>query len=124
MERKLNAIHKSKSRSQPDLYKVGVDGKVIHTGLRNKSIDDELFEMCALSGVRMDNDIFKIIIDLLRLNVNPNTLLEVLRKISNQRVMRSSKSSDNISRVGKSNSDRTANYAVFLDGGTKNVNMI
>jgi len=108
MERKLNAIHKTKSRSQPDLYKVGVDGKVI----KNRTPDDDLYELCALSGVTMDKEVFKLVIDLLRLNVNPNTMIEVLRKISNQVGMKTSKSHDNISaKVGKSNSDRTANYS-------------
>lgn len=103
MERKLNAIHKTKSRSQPDLYK---------DLIKNRTPDDDLYELCALSGVTMDKEVFKLVIDLLRLNVNPNTMIEVLRKISNQVGMKTSRSHDNINaKVGKSNSDRTANYS-------------
>nr|XP_012559833.1 mitotic-spindle organizing protein 2 isoform X1 [Hydra vulgaris] len=83
MERKTNAIHKPKN-TQPDLYRVDVDGKVIYTGGKNKSVDEELFELCALSGVKMDIDVFNIVIDLLRTNVNPNTILDVFKKMSNQ----------------------------------------
>lgn len=117
MERKLNAFHKNKSRSQTDLqYKVTSDGKVISTGGKNKSVDDELFDMCALSGVKMDIDVFRIMIDLLRLNVNPNTLIDVLKKMANRRGMKSSKSSEDISRVRKkSSSDKGSTYAVYLE---------
>ena len=52
MERKLNAFHKHKWRSQPDL------------GLPNMNIDNELHNLCALSGVKFDVDVFNIIIDL------------------------------------------------------------
>ena len=84
MERKLNAIHKTKSRSQPDLFKMGMDIRSSNSANRGRSTEDELYELCALSGLKMDIDVFKIIVDLLHLNVNPNTLLEVLKRLSNQ----------------------------------------
>lgn len=122
MERKLNAIHKSKSKSQPDLYKVGADGKVIYTGGKSQNIDDQLHELASLSGINMDVDVFNIVIDLLRLNVNPNTILDVFRKMAQQRGMKPSKSSDNISRTKKStisDSKPSKNYAAFLDPAGK-----
>ena len=130
MERKLNAFHKSKSRSQPDLYKVTADGKLVSG--KNRSIDDELFHLCALSNVRFDVDVFKIMIDLLRLNVNPNTLLDVFRKMASARGMKPSKSSDNIARIRKSEKEKSAskeksitdqsNYAVYLESAAEENN--
>ena len=77
MERKLNAFTKHKWRSQPDL------------GQQNGgiNIDHELHNFCVLSGVKFDIDVFQIIIELLRLNVNPNTLLDMLRKMTTQSAM-------------------------------------
>ena len=109
IERKLNAI-KKKSLSQPDIAKLGLDVK----SYKPKSVDDEIFELCALSGVKMDKEVFLLVIDLLRLNVNPNVMMDIFRKMCSQCSGRSSKSSDSSSRVGKSNSDRTANYSANL----------
>ena len=76
---------KRKSRSQPDLFKVTVEATRSSSFSRNKSIDDELFEICQLSGLKMSEDVFKIILDLLRLNVNPNTIADVLKKMTAQK---------------------------------------
>ena len=111
MERRMNAIHKPKSNTQPDLYKVDADGKVIYTGGKNKSIDEELFELCALSGVKMDIDVFNIFIDLLRTNVNPNTIMDVLKKVSNhqQPNIKSAKIVADKVHVTKNSSDSSSN---------------
>jgi len=108
MERKLNAIHKNKSKSQPDLFKGGA-----------KSTEDLLYELAALSGVNMDKDVFDIVIDLLRLNVNPNTILDILRKMAQQKGVKASKSSDNISKQNRKSAGDTKskNYSVYLENG-------
>lgn len=82
MDRKVNPLVKHKWRSQPDL---------VHGGAAD--IDMELHKLCLLSGVRFNMDVFRIIVDLLRLNVNPNTLLDVLRKIATQSSMQNKDSS-------------------------------
>eukprot|EP00794_Sanderia_malayensis_P013761 gene13761-15201_t len=73
---------KKKSRSQPDLYKVSVEVTKTSPYTRSKTIDEELFELCELSGVKMSKDIFDIILDLLRLNVNPNTIVDVTKRMT------------------------------------------
>ena len=82
---------KRKSRSQPDLFKVTVEATKTSGYSRNKSVDDELFEICQLSGVKMSQDVFKIILDLLRLNVNPNTISDVVKRMALQKKSISSK---------------------------------
>ena len=85
MERKLNALHKSKSKSNPDLHKLGSNTRsAAGQFARVKNTDDELHELCVLSGLKIDVDVFKIVLDLLRLNVNPNTMADVLRNLSQQ----------------------------------------
>ena len=76
---------KKKSRSQPDLFRVTVETTKTSSFARKKSIDDELFEICQLSGLKMSEDLFKIILDLLRLNVNPNTIADVLKRMTSQK---------------------------------------
>ena len=77
----MNAFTKHKWRSQPDL---GLGGSATGGVF---DADRELHNLSTLSGVKFDYDVFKIIIDLLRLNVNPNTLLDVLRKMAMQSSM-------------------------------------
>ena len=82
MERKINAGTKHKWRSQPDL---GAGVPVPSGGgVDIYDTDRELHALSTLSGVRFDHEVFKIVADLLRLNVNPNTLLDVLRKMAMQ----------------------------------------
>ena len=83
------AAVKAKSRSQPDLYKLTVDVNTKtapYVASRVKTTDEELFEICSLSGVSLDIDVFKIILDLIRLNVNPNTIADVLKKMASNKV--------------------------------------
>lgn len=39
-------------------------------------------ELCNLSGVILDPDVFKILLDLIKLNVSPTSLVSVLKKIA------------------------------------------
>ena len=66
----------SRSQSTPDIYRVTV------TRASPKSLDEELLELCNLSGVTLDNDVFKILLDLIKLNVSPTALVSVLKKIA------------------------------------------
>lgn len=66
----------SRSQSTPDIYKVTV------TRANPKSVDEELLELCNLSGVTLDPDVFKILLDLIKLNVPPTSLVSVLKQIA------------------------------------------
>ena len=99
----MNAFTKHKWRSQPDL------GGAANGGVFDA--DRELHNLSLLSGVKFDYEVFKIVVDLLRLNVNPNTLLDVLRKMT----MQSSLQSDTSSR--HSGSSQTSLTRDNNDGG-------
>lgn len=47
--------------------------------------EQELYELSQLAGVVLDPSVFKIIMDLLKMNVAPQAILQVLRSISGQR---------------------------------------
>ena len=66
----------SRSQSTPDVYKVTV------TRANAKSLDEELLELCNLSGVTLDPDVFKILLDLIKLNVPPTSLVHVMKQIA------------------------------------------
>lgn len=66
----------SRSQSTPDIYKVTV------TRANAKSLDEELLDLCNLSGVTLDPDVFKILLDLIKLNVPPTSLVSVLKQIA------------------------------------------
>lgn len=66
----------SRAHSSPDMYKVSV------TRANAKSVDEELLELCNLSGVTLDRDVFKILLDLIKLNVPPTSLVSVLKQIA------------------------------------------
>lgn len=66
----------SRSQSTPDIYKVTV------TRANPKSVDEELLELCNLSGVTLDPDVFKILLDLIKLNVPPTSLVSALKQIA------------------------------------------
>lgn len=72
----LRLLAMSRSQSSPDIYKVSV------TRLNAKSLDEELLELCNLSGVTLDRDVFKILLDLIKLNVPPTSLVSVLKQIA------------------------------------------
>lgn len=73
----------SRSQSTPDIYKVTV------TRMNPKSLDEELLELCNLSGVTLDADVFKILLDLIKLNVPPTSLVTVLKQIASTKGYRS-----------------------------------
>jgi len=43
--------------------------------------DVELSEMAKLAGIQLDSRVFKIILDLIRLNVTPDAIVHLLRTI-------------------------------------------
>ena len=45
-------------------------------------MDEELLELCNLSGVTLDPDVFKILLDLIKLNVPPPSLVTVLKQVA------------------------------------------
>lgn len=72
----LRFVAMSRSQSSPDIYKVSV------TRANAKSVDEELLELCNLSGVTLDRDVFMILLDLIKLNVPPTSLVSVLKQIA------------------------------------------
>lgn len=40
-----------------------------------------LFDLCKMSGVKMDRKVFRNIVDLVRLNIHPDDILKMLKKI-------------------------------------------
>jgi len=71
-----SSVNMSRSKSTPDIYKVTV------TRTNSKSLDEELLELCNLSGVTLDPDVFKILLDLIKLNVSPTSLVSILKKVA------------------------------------------
>lgn len=51
---------------------------------RQKSDEEELFELVRLSEVPMDRQLFKVILELLKLNVSPAAILQVLKSLRSQ----------------------------------------
>ena len=68
----------ARSNSNADNYKV----KMSLTRLSSKSQEEELFDLCNLSGVTLDPDVFKIVMDLIKLNVQPTALVQMLKKMT------------------------------------------
>lgn len=100
----------SRSNSTPDIYRASL------TRLNAKSQDEELLELCNLSGVFLDPEVFKILLDLIKLNVSPTAMVQVLKKIASTKGYRydglsASKSGGSLGdlsepRVGGSKGDR------------------
>lgn len=75
----------STSQSISDNYRV--NGSRSAERLKPKAnfhVEQELFELCNLSGVTLDPDVFQIILDLIQINVSPNALVQVLKKMTKQ----------------------------------------
>lgn len=53
------------------------------------TIDHELYALCKLSGFSINQDVFKIILNLLRANVQPNAIIQVLKSIVSSKSKRS-----------------------------------
>ncbi|KAJ7387165.1 Mitotic-spindle organizing gamma-tubulin ring associated [Desmophyllum pertusum] len=80
----------SRSQSSPDIYKVTV------SRTNAKSLDEELLDLCNLSGVTLDPDVFKILLDLIKLNVPPTSLVSVLKQIAATKGYRSETSAHSV----------------------------
>ena len=53
------------------------------------TVDHELYTLCKLSGFSINQDVFKIILNLLRANVQPNAIIQVLKSIVSSKSKRS-----------------------------------
>lgn len=56
----------------------------------NFQAEQELYDLCNLSGVTLDPDVFQILLDLIQINVSPNALVQVLKKMTKQASQRGS----------------------------------
>ena len=123
---------KRKSRSQPDLFHVSVEATKTIPHSRINSLDEDLLELCELSGVKVSPDVFDIVLDLLRLNVNPNTIADVLKKMTSHKASatnrEAARSKTHVQRHGSDNSNsrsstsknKSSSLTAVLD--TANVN--
>lgn len=58
---------------------------VTHVSKKVLTADEtELYELSKLAGIEFDQDVFKIIVDLLRLNVAPTAIERMLKSMLNQ----------------------------------------
>jgi hypothetical protein len=81
----------SQTPSTSDLYRVNVSRNAERLKPRgNFQVEQELYELCNLSGVTFDPDVFQILLDLIQLNVSPNALVQVLKKMTKQASQRGS----------------------------------
>ncbi|PIK51659.1 putative mitotic-spindle organizing protein 2-like [Apostichopus japonicus] len=63
-------------------YKYEVKGKKARDALNQE--EQELFDLCQLSGVEISPAVLRIILDLLKLNVSPLTIAEMLKSMIHQ----------------------------------------
>lgn len=97
----------SRSKSTPDIYKVTV------TRTSSKSLDEELLELCNLSGVTLDADVFKILLDLIKLNVSPTSLVNILKKIAATKGYQSETPSQSTTKLTSSSSSSSLGTSSF-----------
>lgn len=97
----------SRSKSTPDIYKVTV------TRTSSKSLDEELLELCNLSGVTLDADVFKILLDLIKLNVSPTSLVNILKKIAATKGYQSEMPSQSTTKLTSSSSSSSLGTSSF-----------
>ena len=75
----------SQSQSTSDLYRVNAfRGAERQKPRGNFQVEQELYELCNLSGVTLDPEVFQILLDLIQINVSPNALVQVLKKMTKQ----------------------------------------
>ena len=75
----------SQSQSTQDMYRVNVSrGAERGKTKGNFQAEQELYELCNLSGVTLDPEVFQILLDLIQINVSPNALVQVLKKMTKQ----------------------------------------
>ena len=73
------------STSAPDLYRANVSRNAERLKTKgNFQAEQELYDLCNLSGVTLDPDVFQILLDLIQINVSPNALVQVLKKMTKQ----------------------------------------
>lgn len=70
----------ARSNSNADNYKVKMS--LTRLSSTSKSQEDELLDLCNLSGVTLDPDVFKIVMDLIKMNVQPTALVQMLKKMT------------------------------------------
>lgn len=75
----------SQTSSTSDIYRGNISRGADRPKARgNFNVEQELYDLCNLSGVTLDPDVFQIILDLIQVNVSPNALVQVLKKMSKQ----------------------------------------
>ncbi|XP_030209585.1 mitotic-spindle organizing protein 2 isoform X6 [Gadus morhua] len=76
----------------PDSPVVVVSGNVQKYAMKKKKIlnaeESELFELTQAAGITMDQEVFKIIVDLLKMNVAPQAVFQTLKAMcAGQRIV-------------------------------------
>ena len=81
-------------------------------------MDQELYDLCNLSGVTLDSEVFQILLDLIKINVSPNALVQVLKKMTKQGTGRGSLENVAASESGRSTHSVTNSTSSRASGDT------
>ncbi|XP_035690886.1 mitotic-spindle organizing protein 2B-like [Branchiostoma floridae] len=80
----------------------------------------DLYELCNLAGITMDPHVFKIVLDLLRLNVAPMTILQVLKSMANSAIKSRSAGGDTEAAHSHTHKD-TSNVSSSSDSSSRSL---
>lgn len=99
--------------SAPDSPALVVSGNVQKYAIKKKKVlsaeESELFELTQAAGITVDQEVFKIIVDLLKMNVAPQAVFQTLKAMcAGQRVVESGGGGSESSTVSHTTSITTA----------------
>ena len=60
------------------------EGSVMRAGSgsgTNSEIFEELFDLCKMSGIKMDRKVYRILVELVKQNIHPDNILEMMEKM-------------------------------------------
>jgi hypothetical protein len=104
----------SQSQSTSDLYRVNISRGAERPKPRgNFQVEQELYELSNLSGVTLDPEVFQILLDLIQINVSPNALVQVLKKMTKQGNPRGSLDNVTPSETGRSVGSSVSSDSAF-----------
>ena len=77
-------LERSTRNRIPISLKTGEDKRETRSGAgEQRSLEnfEELFDLCKMSGVKIDRRIYRNIVELVKLNVDPDSILEVIKNV-------------------------------------------
>ncbi|XP_077995261.1 mitotic-spindle organizing protein 2-like [Glandiceps talaboti] len=67
--------------------RTGQNYKYTITTKKSKSVlsseEEDLYELCQLAGISMSPKIYRIVLELIRMNIGPHAILQVLKSMTN-----------------------------------------